>query len=331
MHRRLLFSAALLGLSLISSPGFSATEFSTVVIQVAKVGEDNGLPVVTSADRSLTYSIHDTESAGLIRKIQPGDRIEVVLDGVNSRDIQKIQSVSRPVASRGTRFCALFIGFLIIVGFFSVVSGFKPKVFLVGADNRYSNSKVQVVLWFGAMMTVYLATLWLRWKYLGWDYFGGIAITENLLALSGISALTYGAAKAVTAQKAESAEQAAAAAKANGKELPPTKPMVDTTAGDANTSPQDAQATQPNKPTKQALANLFQNDYGDFDLGDTQMFFFILLAVAMFLLNSFHFLGWLEYAKNITLPDVDTTLLSGIGLSQGAYLAKKAASEPGKG
>lgn len=309
MHRRLLFSAALLGLSLISSPGFSATEFSTVVIQVAKVGEDNGLPVVTSADKSLTYSIHDTESAGLIRKIQPGDRIEVVLDGVNSRDIQKIQSVSRPVASRGTRLLALFIGFFIIVSFFFLASKGKPTVFLVGADNRYSNSKVQVVLWFGAMMTVYLATLWLRWKYLGWDYFGGLAITENLLALSGISALTYGAAKAITVQKSESAEEAAGA---------PTK-----TAG----------APPAKKPAKKSQwwTDLFQNDHGEFDLGDTQMFFFILLAVAMFLLNSFHFLGWLEYAKNITLPDVDTTLLSGIGLSQGAYLAKKAASAPGKG
>ena len=125
--------------------------------------------------------------------------------------------------------------------------------------------------------------------------------------MSGISALTYGAAKAITEQKVESAAQAPAPAAAAA-------------------SPTKSQAAQ-----SQWWTDLFRNDEREFDLGDTQMFFFILLAVAMFLLNSFHSLGWLEYAKNITLPDVDTTLLSSIGLSQGAYLAKKAASALGKG
>jgi hypothetical protein len=149
-------------------------------------------------------------------------------------------------------------------------------------------------------MTVYLATLGLRVLMLGWDYFGGIGIAENLLALSGISTLTYGAAKAVTVQKVENA------------------PKVD------REGPKSG--GQPN-----ILSDLFQNDNKEFDLGDTQMFFFILLAVATFLMLSFHFLGWLEYAKQILLPDVDTTLLSSLGLSQGAYLAKKAASKPGQG
>jgi hypothetical protein len=167
------------------------------------------------------------------------------------------------------------------------------------------------VLWFTALMTVYLATLGLRLNILGWEYLGGVGITENLLSLSGISALTYGAAKAITVQKVETANQAVTLSAPVLGVVPSVK--------------------QNPAGTQDICSDLFQNDSGDFDLGDTQMFFFILLVVTMFLITSFHFLGWLTYAQQITLPDVDTTLLSSLGLSQGAYLAKKSASKVGQG
>ncbi len=270
-------------------PGF-ATDLSTFIIEVKDIKDST----ITSKD-DKPYTINDPESTSLIQLIQPGDRIEAVLVDGNPSMIKKLKKVSKPCAG-WTRTLALSGGFLIIIGLFTLVTKGSPVEFVIGADKRYSNSKVQVVLWFSALMTVYLATLALRCFLLGWDYLGGIGITENLLALSGISTLTYGAAKAITVQKSA---PGSAAPKSTG--------------------------------TPNLCSDLFQNDDGEFDLGDTQMFFFIILAVGTFLIMSFHFLGWLEYAQQITLPDVDTTLLSGLGLGQGAYLAKKAASDAGKG
>jgi hypothetical protein len=54
------------------------------------------------------------------------------------------------------------------------------------------------------------------------------------------------------------------------------------------------------------------------------------IAVATYLVLVFHFLGTIETAKAISLPDVDTTLLAAFGLGQGAYLAKKAAGNVGQ-
>jgi positive regulator of sigma E activity len=54
-----------------------------------------------------------------------------------------------------------------------------------------------------------------------------------------------------------------------------------------------------------------------------------LLAVVVYLFQLINFLGVLKLYKSVTLPDVDTTILSIFGLSQGAYLAKKAAVATG--
>jgi hypothetical protein len=55
-----------------------------------------------------------------------------------------------------------------------------------------------------------------------------------------------------------------------------------------------------------------------------------LVAVGMYLLLVFHFLESIEFLKTVSLPDVDTTILAGFGLGQGAYLAKKAGGDVGK-
>jgi hypothetical protein len=280
------------------TPSFAA-DLSTSTIEVKNIKDS----VITSKDNK-PFTISAPNSASLIQLIQSGDQIEVVLDSGNPSIINDVKKVSKP-CTVWIRLVAFFVSFMTIIGLFSAVTGGSPTMFIIGADNRYSNSKIQVVLWFSAVMTVYLATLGLRGFLLGFDYFGGIGITANLLALSGISTLTYGAAKAITVQKVAPGTTTAAA-----------DPAV----------PAPKSGGTPN-----ICSDLFKNDAGEFDLGDTQMFFFILLAVTTFLIMSFHFLGLLEYAQQITLQDIDTTLLSGLGLGQGAYLAKKAASDAGKG
>jgi hypothetical protein len=177
----------------------------------------------------------------------------------------------------------------------------RPQSFLIGMDNRYSNSQVQLTLWFGALATVYGAALVLRIAYLGWDYVGGIAATPNVMALTGLSALSFGGAKVITGQKV--ADAAAVG------QLAPKPP-----------------AAKPN-----LLTDLVQDDSGRADLGDFQMLLITVTAVAIFLLASFHFLMALRSENPTTLPDVDTTLLSSFGLGQGAYLLKKAASPLGQG
>jgi len=74
---------------------------------------------------------------------------------------------------------------------------------------------------------------------------------------------------------------------------------------------------------------LVQNDYGRFDFGDFQMLIVTFLAVVMYLMLIFHFLGYIAKVDTVTLPDVDTTILSAFGIGQGAYLTKKAAGNVG--
>jgi len=287
-----------------STLSVAATDDTDYTIEVANITNSEKGYIVTTMNGDRKYTINDPKFTSLIERIQTGTRVSVVLDSNNPNQIKELKSVSKPSGTK-KRLISFFIGFSIIIGLFCLASKGSPNKFIIGADNRYSNSKVQVVLWFSALMTVYLATLGLRVNILGWDYFGGIGIAENLLALSGISALTYGGAKAITVQKVNSAATSA-----------PATPAASSIKEDGIPS---------------IISNLFQNDYSQFDLGDTQMFFFNLLVVAAFLITSFHFLGWLSYERQITLPDIDTTLLSTFGISQGAYLAKKAASDVGKG
>ena len=66
-----------------------------------------------------------------------------------------------------------------------------------------------------------------------------------------------------------------------------------------------------------------------FDFGDFQMLVVTLVAVTMYLLAAYHFLGQIQFAASVSLPDVDTTVLSAFGLGQGAYLVKKAVGNVG--
>jgi len=166
----------------------------------------------------------------------------------------------------------------------------------VGLDNRLSNSKSQMAIWFFVLLVSYISLSILRVTNFGLGFVGGIGIPQNLLLLSGLSALTYGAAKVITQSQ-------------------------------VNSNPDSKLEADPNKAGLQnevGLQNFVTDDDGRTDFGDLQMSFITLLAVVAYLLQLFNFLGVLELHRLVTLPDVDTTILSIFGLSQGAYLAKKA-------
>ena len=303
----------------------------------------------SAADRALPV---DAATKAQLKTIQAGDIVSVEFDQVdNPQHITRLIQVSRSVGWF-TRGVALTISSAVIwLAAYAATSGHVSKL-LIGQDERYSNSKSQLAFWFGAVMVVYLTTLMLRVHVWGWDSLGGVGITTNLLALTGLSALTMGAAKAVTTTKVENAKQeapvknaAAEAAAANAsvaaiaaQSAPDSiskaahtavataaKQVAEAIAADASAATAAKPPGTPNFPL-----DLFQNDKKQVDIGDFQMIFIGALAVIIFILTAFHFLGLIPRGAT-TLPDVDTTLLSSFGLGQGAYIVKKMASEPGAG
>ncbi|HOG04430.1 MAG TPA: hypothetical protein PLL14_10645, partial [Accumulibacter sp.] len=138
-------------------------------------------------------------------RINPGDRIAVILgapEAAGGTTVKEFKGLEKQVGV-GYRLLFLFIGLVVILACFAVFSTGNLRGFVIGADNRYSNSKIQIVLWFGSLFVIYLGTLMLRVYVYGWDLLGGVGITENLLALSGLSAFTYGSAKAITSSQHE--------------------------------------------------------------------------------------------------------------------------------
>jgi hypothetical protein len=171
----------------------------------------------------------------------------------------------------------------------------------IGEDNRYSNSKTQLSLWFGVVIVVYVSAFFMRWWHAG--LIGHIGIPMNLLVLSGLSALTFAAAKGITSQKDADAQRHGQGGKTDGT---PSFP------GDLIRS--DTTDASPSLP-------------GQFDLGDFQMVVITLIAVASYIWIAANFLGNLAQCQSATLPDVDGTVLALFGVGQGAYLTKKAVSD----
>lgn len=265
--------------------------------------------------------VEGADARAMLDKIAVGDTIAVTTsdkDGTIAVAIGKADPTK--TIGTGERLVAIVLA-LAIVGLVGVLlSKGKLTDFVLGADNRYSNSKTQLVLWSTTVFVVYLTTLFLR-GYEGWaDWstsLGGIEIPAKLLTLSGFSALTYAGAKAVTTQKDASAKQQNAVTEQQNAVLGAQPlPLVPEKQRDADGP---------------AFLDLFQDDNDAVDLGDTQMFLITIAAVVIFALRAYAFLGHLDLGAHVTLPDVDTTLLASFGIGQGAYLAKKAASSPGNG
>lgn len=225
-------------------------------------------------------------------------------------DVSQAPALKYPAS----RFLVLALCALTLLALATAVTKGAPLKFIVGMDNRYSNSKFQVALWFWIVISTYMATVVFRvWTGAGnLDFLAGVSIPQNLLVLSGLSALTYGGAKAITTAKANAA-------------MNPAAPGPGAAAPAANLDPKHA--LQPGQ--ERLLRDLVQNDVGGFDFGDFQMLVVTLLAVVMYLMLVYHFLSSPDPNKMVKLPDVDTTILATFGLGQGAYLAKKAAGNVG--
>lgn len=234
----------------------------------------------------------------LVSAMRPGDGIKATyvrskgleaIDGVNS--VRSLEWQSKPVG-RSARWFSLIGAVVLLWVIAFVFTRGRPAELFLGEDNRYSSSKLQTVLWFSLVIGAYIAIVSHRIAAAGWSYVGGVDIPQNLLILSGISVLTFTAAKAITSGKTQGnpdLKGPAAAPKAT---------------------------------------DLISTDDNKTDLGDFQMLAITILAVIIYAISAVEFMEQIEFRRVVTMPDVDATLLSIFGLGQAAYLGKKAAGKP---
>lgn len=264
------------------------------IISIADNG--NGLMVFCNKQRSCKVDETASSRAG---SFSPGDIISFRLDP-QKQEIVSMDHISIQIAMKnrllaiGIAALSLFLASLVVL-WCAKGQVFAFRELFVGSDRRLSNSKSQAAIWFFTLLACYIGITIIRVSQGGFGFLGGISIPQNLLFLSGFSTFSYVGAKAITQSQVN--------------RVPESKPSAP--AGSAN------------------LSDYVTNDSGETDFGDFQMSTITLLAVAMFIMQIINFSGSIELAKNIQMPDLDTTVLSLFGLSQGGYLVKKTAQAAG--
>ncbi len=254
--------------------------------------------LVTSGQSPETLAVTSAEVQVVARWLRESQR--VLVDYASSGGKTSISAIAIAATGPGRTIAVVssLLGWLLITAIFLRGSYWK---LVVGADNRYSNSKLQMTLWFGMLLTGYGAAVILRVWGSGRNLIGGVDIPPNLLMLSGLSTLSFAGAKAITQSKVDQAPPSAATPVKFSKDPP------------------------------KFFDNLLKNDAGQVDLGDFQMLVVTFLAVIVYAGQMLVFLGTVQLEPSVTLPDVDTTILGAFGLGQGAYLAKKFAARVGEG
>lgn len=258
----------------------------------------------------------DTVVQERVKQLQKGDRIRITFESENNNQnvLKQFCLDTMPPVSSTVRTTVLLTCAVVCFLISAALTRSNPLKLTIGEDGRYSNSKIQIAIWFFVLITSYLSTLWLRAWYGGCDFIGGINVPHNLLLVSGLSVISFAGAKAITTSKVADAES-----KSNGNADPKNS---------ANAKLDFFQNLTHNDG--QAAANAKAAKPPQLDFGDFQMLIVTLIAVGTYLLLVFNYLGVLETSKLVSLPDLDTTVLAAFGLGQGAYLAKKAAGDVGE-
>ncbi len=296
-------------------------------------------PICQGAAFNLT--VKDPALKTRLKQFHLGDHIRIAFDSANI--VQAVDGPAVAYISVKYRFTALLVCALIPLTIATLMTWGHPFKLIVGQDNRYSNSKLQAALWFWVLLASYLDVLYFRIAAGGLDFLGGIAIPQNLFLLSGMSAITFTGAKAITTAKVNAANIAAAAVgpAANAAQAANVAQVAAAAAGQgadvAVVMPAANVTSLPLPDPKNGLddgeesfwRDIVQNDFGHFDFGDFQMVIVTMLAICTYLLAVHHYIGAISLTATTSLPDVDTTILSTFGLGQGAYLAKKAAGNIG--
>jgi len=285
-------------------------------VTVKNVSSDGASLEIVMEDYVQTLAVKDTVLRKRVLGLTSGDMIDAKIDNINGNPELIAMKIPVVLVTVYHRVIAYLLSFVVLLLVTLVLTKGKFFSFIQGTDGRYSNSKFQLAIWFGAFVWTYVTAIMLRVWGSNWnlDMLGGLSVQPNILMLSGLSGLTFGAAKAITAKKVE------AIIKDTGMD-----PKMVTPTPEASGRRPVQKPAEPHFPS-----DLVLDDKGNADLGDLQMIVISLIAVSIYFLSVYHFLGTLELVKNVVLPDVDTALLTSFGLGQGAYLIKKSAGKPGE-
>jgi hypothetical protein len=186
---------------------------------------------------------------------------------------------------------AIGIGIAVLILLFVVIalitSHWNPIDLFRGFDGFASTSKLQWFLWLVAILFGY-AALWVLRAEQG-NYSALSSVPVNLLTVLGFSTGTAAAAKGITSGFVQT-----------GKMSKPGAP--------------------PGEPGKNT-GGIFQDDGGSPELAKIQMIGFTIIAIGIFLATVIHQIGTGDIKDG--LPNIDSSLMVLMGISQGGYLGKK--------
>jgi hypothetical protein len=196
-----------------------------------------------------------------------------------------------PTASAGLKWGAVASGLGLLVILYLLVAAFSrqwsPGQLVNGFDGTWSTSKFQWFLWLIFILFAYTAIWVLRAEQGNFSALNEIPV--NLLTVLGFSTGTAAAAKGITSGYVQT-----------GRVQKPGAP--------ANAPPKDT-------------GGIFQDDTGAPELAKIQMMGFTFIAIGIFLITVIHQIA----SNDITagLPNIDSSLMVLMGISQGGYLGKK--------
>ena len=184
-----------------------------------------------------------------------------------------------------------FVALLVLWALAGVFGGaWNPLTLAEGADRRLSTSKLQWLFWTAVVFFTY--TVMYAARAIDGVFEPITDIPKNVLYAMGFSAVTMAAAKGITVSYINSG-----------------RVKKDTAAGSS-------------------VTQLVTDDESVPDLSKIQMLAWTVLAGVIYLIRAMQMLG--QYGTGDTdlsqLPDIDNALMVLMGLGQGAYLGKKAAS-----
>lgn len=194
-----------------------------------------------------------------------------------------------PGVSPGWKWVAALIALGTVALVFGVVAYLNRKnhglkELVQGADGVPSTSKFQWLVWLVAILFSYVALWVLRAKE--GDYSAIQDVPTNVVTVLAFSSATMAGAKGIKVSQV----QAHKAPRADPANPPP--------------------------------GGLLKDDTGIPELAKIQMIGFTFVAIGIFLATVAHEIATSK-ASTLGLPDIDTTLMVLMGISQGSYLAKK--------
>jgi hypothetical protein len=206
--------------------------------------------------------------------------------------------------SSGWKWLAVLIGLAVIgllwvaVGLTNRKIGWRIWKLVEGADGTSSTSKFQWLVWLVVVLFAYTVLWVLRAK--GGNYGAITNVPANLLTVLGFSTATALAAKGITVGYVQS-----------GRITKPSSPT-------AQAATPDGAGADLNQ------GGILRDDSGYPELAKIQMVGFTFIAVGIFLATLIHQIH--SNPVQTDLPNIDSSLLVLMGISQGGYIGKKLVS-----